>query len=132
MNATRNLNGSRGPGHRAPDSDPIEQAVPRRRPARGAPPIRLTPREREVLALLCQGFPNKLIQRRLRISAGTVKTHVGSILRELGVSSRLQAVVVAREWGLLKDAPDQAVRRTSETSRSSRATSGTTSARPAR
>lgn len=105
--------------------------VKTRSPARGIP-IRLTPREREVLALLCQGFPNKLIQRRLRISAGTVKTHVGRILRELGVDSRLQAVVAAREWGLLKDPADHAVRRTSETSRSSRATSGTTSARPDR
>ena len=63
--------------------------------------IHLTPRQRDVLALLCEGLPNKLICRRLNISSGTVKAHISSILRELGVSSRLQAVVAARESGLL-------------------------------
>jgi DNA-binding CsgD family transcriptional regulator len=60
----------------------------------------LTPRQLEVLALLCQGLPNKLICRQLNISAGTVKAHISSILRELGVSSRLQAVVEASRRGL--------------------------------
>ena len=60
--------------------------------------LRLTPREREVLALLCEGLSNKLIGRRLKISAGTVKVHVSNILRALNVSNRLQAVVVARCW----------------------------------
>jgi DNA-binding NarL/FixJ family response regulator len=64
--------------------------------------IRLTPRQRDVLALLCEGLPNKLICRRLNISAGTVKAHISSILRELGVASRLQAVVRARESGVLE------------------------------
>lgn len=59
----------------------------------------LTPRQLEVLALLCQGMPNKLISRQLNISAATVKVHIGCILRELGVSSRLQAVVAARRVG---------------------------------
>jgi hypothetical protein len=54
-----------------------------------------------VLALLCEGLPNKLICRKLNISAGTVKAHISSILRELGVASRLQAVVAARRRGLL-------------------------------
>ena len=62
--------------------------------------VHLTPRQRDVLALLCEGLPNKLICRRLDISQGTVKAHISSILRELGVSSRLQAVVAAREAGL--------------------------------
>src|SRR4051812_43157941 len=62
--------------------------------------VHLTPRQRDVLALLCEGLPNKLICRRLDISPGTVKAHISSILRELGVSSRLQAVVAAREAGL--------------------------------
>jgi DNA-binding NarL/FixJ family response regulator len=65
--------------------------------------VRLTPRELEVLTLLCQGLSNKLISRRLHISGGTVKTHVGNVLRALGASSRLHAVVVAREWGLAPD-----------------------------
>jgi len=62
---------------------------------------RLTARELEVLALLCEGLPNKVIQRRLAIGAGTVKCHVGSILNKLGVKSRLQAVVAAQRMGLL-------------------------------
>jgi DNA-binding NarL/FixJ family response regulator len=61
---------------------------------------RLTPRQVEVLALLCEGLPNKLICRRLNISPETVKAHISSVLRELGVSSRLQAVVFATRGGL--------------------------------
>ena len=63
----------------------------------------LTPRQQEVLALLCEGLPNKLICRRLNIATGTVKVHISVILRELGASSRLQAVVMARRWGLPGD-----------------------------
>ena len=69
--------------------------------SRPAEKIHLTPRQRDVLALLCEGLPNKLICRRLNISSGTVKAHISSILRELGVSSRLQAVVAARASELL-------------------------------
>ena len=60
----------------------------------------LTPRQLEVLALLCEGLSNKLICRRLGISACTVKIHITSIFRELGVTSRLQAVVLAHRLGL--------------------------------
>jgi DNA-binding CsgD family transcriptional regulator len=69
-------------------------------------PIRLTPREVEVLSLLCEGLPNKLISRRLDISAATVKCHISRILTELGVSSRLQAVVAASRCGLLDEHRD--------------------------
>ena len=69
-------------------------------------PAHLTPRQRDVLELLCQGLPNKLICRRLNISTGTVKAHISGILRELGVSSRLQAVVAARVNGLVSANPD--------------------------
>ena len=72
--------------------------------------VRLTPRQLEVLELLCEGLPNKLISRRLNIAAGTVKVHIASILRELGVSSRLQAVVAAQRCGLVKEAAQQALR----------------------
>jgi ATP/maltotriose-dependent transcriptional regulator MalT len=68
--------------------------------------LRLTPRELEVLQLLCEGLPNKLIERRLQIGAGTVKCHVASILSKLGVASRLQAVVAAHRLGLLAQADD--------------------------
>jgi len=66
-------------------------------------PVHLTPRELEVLALLGEGLPNKLISRRLEISSATVKCHISRILSELGVSSRLQAVVAAARCGLLTD-----------------------------
>ena len=65
----------------------------------------LTPRQLEVLKLLCEGLSNKLIGRRLGISSATVKLHVASILRALQVSSRLQAVIVARKLGLGDEAP---------------------------
>jgi two-component system nitrate/nitrite response regulator NarL len=42
-----------------------------------------------------------MIARRLNISAATVKVHIGSILRELGVASRLQAAIAARARGLV-------------------------------
>ena len=61
----------------------------------------LTPRQLEVLALLCEGLPNKLICRRLAISAGTTKAHIGAVLRELGVGSRLQAVIEAKRRGIV-------------------------------
>jgi DNA-binding NarL/FixJ family response regulator len=70
---------------------------------RHAPAVHLTPRQLEVLALLCEGLPNKLICRRLNIASGTVKAHISSILHELGVASRLQAVVAARRHGLLRE-----------------------------
>ena len=65
--------------------------------------VRLTPRQLEVLSLLCEGLPNKLICRQLNIAAGTVKVHIGVILRELGVTSRLQAVVAASRWDRSSD-----------------------------
>lgn len=55
----------------------------------------LTPRQREVLALLVDGHPNKTICRQLGLSASTVKTHLEAIFRQLGVHSRTQAVLVA-------------------------------------
>ncbi len=53
----------------------------------------LTPRQTDVLALLLQGNPNKLIARELGLSVETVKDHVAAVLRALGVSSRTQAVL---------------------------------------
>ena len=60
----------------------------------------LTPRQLEVLALLVQGIPNKLICRSLAMAEGTLKTHVATIYRELGVSNRAQAGFAARRLGL--------------------------------
>lgn len=59
----------------------------------------LTPREREVLELMAEGLPNKLIADRLRISENTAKFHVNSILGKLGAESRTEAVVRAARLG---------------------------------
>lgn len=53
----------------------------------------LTPRQREVMALLMEGKSNKLIARALGLSVETVKDHVAALLRALNVSTRTQAVL---------------------------------------
>lgn len=68
-------------------------------PAADAPA--LTPREHEVLELVAEGLPNKLIADRLFVSESTVKFHIGSLLRKLDVYSRTEAVVRAVQWGLI-------------------------------
>jgi DNA-binding NarL/FixJ family response regulator len=60
----------------------------------------LSPREREVLALLVEGIPNKLIARRLSISEKTVKSHLTSIFRQIGVTDRVQAILWVERQGL--------------------------------
>jgi two-component system, NarL family, nitrate/nitrite response regulator NarL len=57
--------------------------------------IRLSPREREVLALLVEGHSNKVIAHRLGMTEATVKVHIKSILRKIGVENRTQAAVWA-------------------------------------
>jgi DNA-binding NarL/FixJ family response regulator len=63
------------------------------------PGAELSNREAEVLALLVEGLPNKLIARRLEISEKTVKTHLTSIFRTLGVTDRTQAALWAERHG---------------------------------
>ena len=65
-------------------------------------PVHLTQRQREVLLLLCEGMPNKLIGRELGVSASTVKSHVMSVLRSLNVATRLEAVALAFRLGLVR------------------------------
>ena len=74
------------PHHHAPDNALIEP---------------LTPRESEVLSLLGQGLPNKLIARRLTISQHTVKFHISSIFTKLGATSRTDAVTRGARLGLI-------------------------------
>ncbi|HET6436966.1 MAG TPA: response regulator transcription factor [Anaeromyxobacter sp.] len=61
----------------------------------------LTPREREVLALLGEGLANKAIAARLGISEHTAKFHVNALLAKLGAESRAEAIVRAARLGLL-------------------------------
>jgi DNA-binding NarL/FixJ family response regulator len=61
----------------------------------------LTPRERDVLAEIVRGHANKRIALELAISEATVKIHVSSVLRKLGVSDRTQAAMRAVRSGLV-------------------------------
>jgi DNA-binding NarL/FixJ family response regulator len=70
--------------------------------------IGLTPRESHVVALIAAGAPNKEIARRLGLSMNTVKSHIRTAYRAMGVSSRTQAVLWAVEHGVT--APWVAVR----------------------
>lgn len=63
--------------------------------------LSLTARQREVLTLMCEGKPNKVIARSLGLAERTVKTHVSAIFRALQVVNRTQAVVAARELALV-------------------------------
>ena len=75
----------------------------------GPPPVRpgpeadlLTPREREVLALMGQGLSNAEIATTLTLGEGTVKTHIGHIFTKLDLRDRAAAVVFAFDHGLVR------------------------------
>lgn len=83
------------------------------KPSPAAPPpastirpedLGLTPRQSEVLALVLQGLPNKLICRRLNLAEPTVKVHMQAVLRALDAQNRVQAVIEASRRGLTIDA----------------------------
>ena len=61
----------------------------------------ITPREREILALLARGLSNVAIGQRLYISAATVKFHVGNLMQKLGARRRAEAVYAASKLGLI-------------------------------
>ena len=66
------------------------------------PDAQLTPREREVLVMVAEGLPNKLIARRLEITEGTVKAHLTRIFDRIGVSDRTQAALWAERHRLAR------------------------------
>jgi DNA-binding NarL/FixJ family response regulator len=65
------------------------------------PPVSLSPREAEVLALVAQGHSNPQIARTLFLGEATVKTHLLHVFEKLGVKDRTRAVTKAMELGLL-------------------------------
>jgi pimeloyl-ACP methyl ester carboxylesterase/DNA-binding CsgD family transcriptional regulator len=72
------------------------------RPMDGSPPpfVELTPREREVLALVAGGASNDEIAERLGITPKTARNHVTHVYSKLNVEGRAQAIILAREAGL--------------------------------
>jgi DNA-binding NarL/FixJ family response regulator len=74
-----------------------------RGPATTPSDLGLTDRQAQVLALLVQGKPNKLICRELGLAVGTVKIHMTGILKALGVTSRTQAVIAVSRMGIRLD-----------------------------
>ena len=66
---------------------------------------RLTPREREVLALLGEGLSDKEMSNRLGVGKDTVHTHMVNLLGKLGAESRLQALIIAVRHGLVAIEP---------------------------
>ena len=60
----------------------------------------LTPREREVLALMAEGLSNPDIAERLVVSRSTAKAHVSNILSKLGVSNRAEAIALTLQYNL--------------------------------
>jgi DNA-binding NarL/FixJ family response regulator len=63
--------------------------------------VPLSPREREILALVADGLGNKIVAARLGISEHTVKTHITSIFTKLGAESRAEAVAIGARVGAL-------------------------------
>lgn len=81
----------------APSTSP---AAPEAPAAASHKALGLTPRQLEVLALLMQGKPNKLICRALDLREGTIKTHISAIYRALGVANRTEAVYAMNRLGI--------------------------------
>lgn len=63
--------------------------------------LRISGREREVLELLAAGRSNKEIARQLGVSPNTVKTHIGNLFEKLSVRRRTEAILRARQLGIL-------------------------------
>jgi DNA-binding NarL/FixJ family response regulator len=77
-------------------------AAPRRHSALRAELMELTEREVELLTLLAHGLSNAELAERVGLTEATVKTHLSSVFAKLGLKSRIQAVVLAYETGLVE------------------------------
>ena len=99
VRAIRTVHGGEALLHPAATATVMRELADHAEPADEAD-LGLTGREREVLALVARGLPNKLIAHELGIAEKTVKTHMSSILAKLGVTDRTQAALLAvrRGW----------------------------------
>ena len=88
------------PGARRARPRPTGAAEHRRRGSRDEDPFGLTPRERQVLALLAEGATNRQIGAALFMAEKTASVHVSRILAKLGVQGRTQAAAVAHRQHL--------------------------------
>jgi DNA-binding NarL/FixJ family response regulator len=84
-------------GHAPIDPRVAHALLPRRAEPAGVAASELSPREAEVLRLVAEGLANKQIARRLGITERTVKAHVGSVFRRIGVGDRTSAALWARD-----------------------------------
>jgi DNA-binding NarL/FixJ family response regulator len=84
----------------------VESYVARPKVADDGALDQLTPREREVVLLVAKGLSNLEVGERLFLSEATIKTHLTSILRKLGLRDRTQLVVLAYERGLVTPGAD--------------------------
>ena len=71
-------------------------------------PFGLTPREREVIALVVAGDPNKEIARKCAVSEETVKHHLTRIFDKVGASNRLELAMLATQKGLVRESAHEA------------------------
>ena len=78
----------------------VQKTFYKAEPVIGKEDFNLTPREKEVLDLLVQGFSNTEIAERLFVSPNTAKAHVCNILNKLSVTDRVQAAVKATKYDL--------------------------------
>lgn len=63
--------------------------------------LRLSGRQKQVLDLLLKGMPNKVIAARLDMAEGTAKAHLNAVYRALGVRTRVEAILKARQLGMV-------------------------------
>lgn len=78
-------------------TDPVGAPISARERMREV--AQLTPRQKDVMALIGEGLPNRVIASRLQVSEATVKTHTNAIFRTLGVSNRTEVALLARQFG---------------------------------
>lgn len=78
----------------------LDKLATLRRPATSVPPVNLSPREREILELICDDLNDQAIATQLALSRNTVRSHVARLYAKIGVNRRSGAVVWGRERGI--------------------------------